>query len=412
MAIKKFNAVSGISVGDNVIFEVIDDTANITANNLTVTATTALGDLANVKIDGGSTGYVIRTDGLGNLSWENPADVGVVGNNTEIQFNDSGLFGAVPEFTFDKTSNTLTVAGTVSSTLLTGTITSSSQPNITSVGVLNSLSVTGNIAPGNLSTSGTVTANLFVGTFQGNISGNLTVPGSNTQVIYNANGNAGASSGFTFNSATNAISVAGNATLGNVLTIGLVSATGNVTGNYVLGNGSQLTGITTNYSNANVANYLPTFSGNLTAGNISATGNLYAAGLVSTGGTGSISGTGNIIGGNLLTSGIVSATGNVTGNYILGNGSQLTGITTSYGNANVANYLPTFSGNLTAGNISATGNVAGANLISTGNVSFGNFTMYQSGSKLYFAYNGTAVFSFDSTGTMTAANNVTAAGTP
>jgi len=116
MPIKKFNAVAGISVGDDVIFEVIDDTANVTANNLTVTATTDLGSLANVKIEGGSNGYVIRTDGLGNLSWENPADVGVVGNDTEIQFNDGGLFGAVPEFTFNKSSNTLTVTGNISVT--------------------------------------------------------------------------------------------------------------------------------------------------------------------------------------------------------------------------------------------------------------------------------------------------------
>ena len=35
---------------------------------------------------------------------------------------------------------------------------------------------------------------------------------------------------------------------------------------------------------------------------------------------------GNVTGGNVLTAGQVSATGNVTGNYILGNGSQLTGI--------------------------------------------------------------------------------------
>ena len=109
MPIKKFNAVAGISVGDDVIFEVIDDTANVTANNLSVTATTDLGNLSNVKISGGQNGYVIRTDGSGNLTWENPADVGVVGNDTEIQFNDNGLFGAVPEFTFDKSSNTLSI---------------------------------------------------------------------------------------------------------------------------------------------------------------------------------------------------------------------------------------------------------------------------------------------------------------
>ena len=56
----------------------------------------------------------------------------------------------------------------------------------------------------------------------------------------------------------------------------------------------------------------------------------------------------------------VSVTGNVSGNYILGNGSQLTGIVSSYGNANVANYLPTFSGTLQVGNIiNANGNGIG-----------------------------------------------------
>ena len=113
MPIKKFNAVAGISVGDDVIFEVIDDTANVTANNLSVTATTDLGNLSNVKISGGSSGYVIRTDGQGNLSWENPADVGVVGNDTEIQFNDGGTIGGSDKLTFNKTTGQLTVNGTV-----------------------------------------------------------------------------------------------------------------------------------------------------------------------------------------------------------------------------------------------------------------------------------------------------------
>jgi hypothetical protein len=38
------------------------------------------------------------------------------------------------------------------------------------------------------------------------------------------------------------------------------------------------------------------------------------------------SATGNITGGNVLTGGLISATGNITGAYLLGNGSQLTGI--------------------------------------------------------------------------------------
>jgi hypothetical protein len=39
------------------------------------------------------------------------------------------------------------------------------------------------------------------------------------------------------------VSVTGNVTGGNIVTIGQVTATGNVSGNYILGNGSQLTGI-------------------------------------------------------------------------------------------------------------------------------------------------------------------------
>jgi hypothetical protein len=39
------------------------------------------------------------------------------------------------------------------------------------------------------------------------------------------------------------ISATGNATLGNVLTVGLVSAAGNISGNFFIGNGSQLTGV-------------------------------------------------------------------------------------------------------------------------------------------------------------------------
>ena len=55
--------------------------------------------------------------------------------------------------------------------------------------------------------------------------------------------------------------------------------------------------------------------------------------------------------------GNISTTGNITGSYILGNIAFANGIPATYGNANVANYLPTFSGNLTAGNISTTGNI-------------------------------------------------------
>jgi hypothetical protein len=119
---------------------------------------------------------------------------------------------------------------------------------------------------------------------------------------------------------------------GNLTGLNTISATGNIKGNYFLGNGSLLTGISAGnivggYSNANVASYLPTFSGNLTAGNI-------------------------------------SATGNITGSYILGNGAFLTGVSGSgtYSNSNVALYLEVLTSD-----ISTTGNVTASNFVGGGN---------------------------------------------
>jgi hypothetical protein len=66
----------------------------------------------------------------------------------------------------------------------------------------------------------------------------------------------------------------------------------------------------------------------------------------------------------------ISATGNIQGQYFVGNGSLLTGIT-SYGNANVAAYLPTYTGNLSSGNLSVsssgdTWTIAGQTLTAPG----------------------------------------------
>jgi hypothetical protein len=244
------------------------------------------------------------------------------------------------------------------------------------------------------------------------------------------------------------VSATGNITGGNLRTVGQVSATGNITssgnvsGAYILGNGSQLTGLPALYGNANVSAFLPTYTGNLYPGavytdlylysngspflsgaytnaNVAAylptyTGNL--GGTLTTGSQPAITQTGtltalavsslnavtvNAVGNNIsLTttfggiitvapSGVgtmdnmvignttpqsanfttVSASGNVTGSYILGNASYMTGIPASYGNANVAAYLPTYTGNIAAGNISATSNVnVNGNVSVAGNI--------------------------------------------
>jgi hypothetical protein len=126
---------------------------------------------------------------------------------------------------------------------------------------------------------------------------------------------------------------------------GVVSATGNITGNYFLGNVFYANGITASkiYNGTSEAN-VGTSGGNA---NISIGGTSNVVVFASTGEyvSGLLSVTGNI-----LTGGLVSATGNVTGNYILGNVFYASGITaskiyngtsevnvsTSNGNANIS----------------------------------------------------------------------------
>jgi hypothetical protein len=61
--------------------------------------------------------------------------------------------------------------------------------------------------------------------------------------------------------------------------------------------------------------------------------------------------------GSLTAPGNISTTGNVTGNFFIGDGSLLTNLPASdYSNANVANYLPTYSGNIGTGNVTFTNN--------------------------------------------------------
>ena len=122
-------------------------------------------------------------------------------------------------------------------------------------------------------------------------------------------------------------------------------------------------------------------SGNITGGNI------LTAGLISAAST--ITSSANITGINILTGGLVSATGNITGNYILGNGSQLTGVDATQiingtsnakvvssggniavgigGTSNVTVFSTT--GAFITGQTSVSGNVTGGNLLTGGLIS-------------------------------------------
>lgn len=96
---------------------------------------------------------------------------------------------------------------------------------------------------------------------------------------------------------------------------GFVSVNGNVTANYFIGNGSQLTGIAASSANANA------LVGNTLSGNV-LNSSLQTVGVLT-----SLS-----VSGNVNVSSAISATGNVTGNYFIGDGGLLTNVAGASGN--------------------------------------------------------------------------------
>jgi hypothetical protein len=197
----------------------------------------------------------------------------------------------------------------------------------------------------------------------GNISVSSINSGTSNVKIADVNGNVTTSIG----GVANVVVVA---TTGQFVA-GLVSATGNVRGNYILGNGSQLTGLPATYTNTNVVSLLSTFGSNI----ISTTGSVTA---------------GNVTGGNLLTNNIISATGNITtsgffvGDFVgnitgtitnvpgpggavlynngAGNVAATSGLIFDNSGPNVLTVLGSYSA--TEG-ITATGNITGGNLSGT-----------------------------------------------
>ena len=94
---------------------------------------------------------------------------------------------------------------------------------------------------------------------------------------------------------------------------------------------------------------------------------------------GAVSTTGNVSGGNILTSGLISAGGNITsaaniaGNYILGNGSQLTGISAAVTVTKFVNGTSEGNAGSSGGNITFTvGGTSNVLVLSTSTAFFGS----------------------------------------
>lgn len=253
------------------------------------------------------------------------------------------------------------------------------------------------ISAGNIQTSGTVQANNISVSNVAAIGGNLHVAqnifatGNITAPYYY--GNLAFATGIPpANTTYNDSNVAALLASGTLTTD--ITTTANISGSYILGNGAFLTGVSGggNYGDANVAVYLPTdptiiaiegniantdaLLANVVIAQINDEANIVAlqSGLantdanvanlvtITTNTDANVLALQNQVYGNsnvstYLSSGTETAniitSGNVSGNYFLGNVAFATGfpISSSYGNANVAAYLPTYSGNVTSINM-------------------------------------------------------------
>jgi hypothetical protein len=350
---------------------VISTTGTITSGNVTG---------GNVLTGGrvSATGNIVTDQYfVGNFFGNVTGNFVVPGSNTQVLFNTNGNADATAGFTFNKDSNTLIVLGVVSSsgnviagnvstagnitagnlsaTNITGTLTTVTQNNITSVGTLSSVTVTANVAGGNLTTGGQVSAagNIRTAAYLF-VAQDINVTGDITSTSY-----TGTSS-----------SLSGNVTGGNIRTAGQVSAAGNVTGNYILGNIAFANGIATNTIQNGNSNVLVGSSAGNVSINVNGIGPIAIFTPLGQTTTGVISATGTVTAGNIATGGTISALGNITGGNLTLNSasSNITAHDITVGG------MVSAIGNITGGNISAT-NHTGTTVSVTGNITGGNLTV-------------------------------------
>ena len=248
----------------------------------------------------------------------------------------------------------VSASGNVLAAAFIGNLVTANQPNITNVGTLTSLTVSGNATSGNVLTAGIISS-----------TGNATHSNVTTGIV---SANAVLANAITFNSPTTANIAVGNLALySNLNMTGAVSTSGNITGvrligNLVTANQPNITNIGTLTSlavngNSNFGNILTigfiSSTGNATFGNIGTVGRVSASNVLANTIEFNSPTTANISAGNLALysnlnmTGSISAGGNIKGNYILGNGYYLSGISGSGGNANTGNV--TFDGTTLSG---------------------------------------------------------------
>jgi hypothetical protein len=259
--ITSVGTLSSLSITNNLT------AGNIYANSGTIKATTLIGEGGNISnIQGGNvSGAVSSATTAGTVTTNaqpNITSVGIltgltVGNATANTVFGNGTItaagniyansGTIKATTLIGEGGNISniqggnVSGAVSSATTSGTVTTAAQPNITSVGTLSSLSVTGNISSGNANLGNLATANYFQG--DGGLLSNITVSAGSYILNGTSNAALAASGNFT-------VTIAG---VSNVLTV----TNSNVVANTFVGN---LVGVVNTASQTNI-----TSVGNLTS---------------------------------------------------------------------------------------------------------------------------------------------------
>ena len=372
----------------------INATGNVTGGNITTGGT--LSSAGNITTGGtlSSAGNIIA-----------PAVRNSAGNS-QISFTDSGSVSANIVLFQQGANGNVTIRVGESTTEAPGTFGLFSTGQIGASGnIIGSnlnaagLSLSSNVVSALNSTSNiTTTANITGGYFLGNgslltgIDATSIQNGTSNVRVVSSGGNVAISVGGTSN-------VAVYDTTGEYVT-GLISATSNVvttaniSGGYILGNGSLLTGIDATSIQNGTSNVRVVSSGGNVAIGVGGTGNVAVYATTGEYVTGLISATGNITAGNLSGTSIV-------GTLTTAAQTNITSVGTLTSLAVTGN---TTSGNvLTGGLISATGNINSGNVIPTNQVILPNGTaalpslvfdkggtnlgLYNNMGTLYFAFN-------------------------
>jgi hypothetical protein len=387
----QFNNAGNFDANPNLLFNssnnyfYLNGNANITGN----------ADIGNINVIGvlSALSNIYAPYFVGNFSGNITGNVTIPGDNTSVVFNDAGTANSSNAFTFDKITNTVSVSNTLCVTgnifsgnanlgnlalanYFNGTLVTSSQPNITSLGNLTSLNIDGvlqgnivnvtsninalgNIEGGNLRTNGSATLYQL-------IAGGIYYPlvdGTPGQVLVtDGNAQLGFATIDTFQIANGNSNVVVNSNA-NVT----ISSNGVANVVVVTGNGIEITGNANITGDANL--------GNLNANIISASGNVTGSNVFT---SGEVSATGNLSGNNigisqLLTTGNANITGYVLSNLVPGTGNALNlGDSGFYwNNAYINNTI--FLGNATLTTESNRFSTANANL--TGNVVIQDLTV-------------------------------------